>query len=77
MADIIDFAKYQIPENDLDTMTREELLDFLEQLRAQLAALDAVEPEDMESEAYEAWGGQHEMLEDQADEVMDLLDEMK
>lgn len=77
MADIIDFAKYQIPENDLDTMTREELLDFLEQLRAQLAALDAVEPEDMESEVYEAWGGQHEMLEDQADEVMDLLDEMK
>lgn len=77
MADIIDFATYQIPENDLDTMTREELLDFLEQLRAQLAALDAVEPEDMESEAYEVWGGQHEMLEDQADEVMDLLDEMK
>ena len=28
----------------------------------------------MESEAYEAWGDQHEELEDLADEIMDRLD---
>ena len=33
-------------------------------LLAQIAELDAREPEDMESEAYEAWADEHEELED-------------
>ena len=44
-------------------------------LLAQIAELDAREPEDMESEAYEAWADEHEELEDLLDEIQDLLDE--
>ena len=41
----------------------------------QIAQLDAREPEDMMSEAYEAWAQEHEELEDLLDEIQDLLDE--
>lgn len=44
-------------------------------LLEQLAALDAREPEDMDSESYEAWAEEHEELEDLLDEIRDLLDE--
>ena len=44
-------------------------------LLTQIAELDAREPEDMESEAYEAWADEHEELEDLLDEIQDLLDE--
>ena len=43
-------------------------------LEAQIAQLDAREPADMESEAYEAWADEHELLEDMLDEILDLLD---
>lgn len=45
-------------------------------LLAQIALLDAREPEDMESEEYEAWADEHEELEDLLDEIRDLLDEV-
>jgi len=74
MADIIRFD--QCPqEPDLDAMDREELLDCLQTVRAQIEALDQQEPEDMDSEAYEVWGSRHEELEDLADEIRDRLDE--
>ena len=38
--------------------------------------LDEEEPEDMESEAYEAWGDRHEALEDLADDIQDRLEEL-
>lgn len=44
-------------------------------LLAQIAELDAREPEDMDSELYEAWADEHEELEDLLDEIQDLLDE--
>jgi len=44
-------------------------------LLAQIAELDAREPEDMDSELYEAWAEEHEELEDLLDEIQDLLDE--
>ena len=44
-------------------------------LEARIAELDAREPADMESEAYEAWADEHEDLEDLLDEILDLLDE--
>ena len=75
MADIIDFSKY-VQEPELDDMSREELLDYLKAVRARIDQLDEREPEDMASEEYEAWGDQHEELEDLADEILDLLDEM-
>ena len=48
----------------------------LERVRQEIAALDLEEPEDMASEAYDAWGDRHEELEDQADDLMDRLEEL-
>ena len=72
MAEIINFGTWGDPEE----MDKETLLSYLRDLRALVAELDAAEPADMESEAYEAWGEQHEELEDLIDEALDLLDEM-
>ena len=44
-------------------------------LLEQIAQLNAREPEDMDSELYEAWAEEHEELEDLLDEIQDLLDE--
>lgn len=76
MGDVIDISRDRESEPDPASMGRAELLACLEDLRAQLAALDAEEPEDMECEAYEDWGARHEALEDLVDEVMDRLDEL-
>ena len=73
MAEVFDFGKYRGPQD----MSKEELLAQLMQLQQEIAKLDKVEPDDMESEAYEVWGEQHEDLEDQLDEIRELLDEMK
>lgn len=56
---------------------REELLAQLKDLRRQIALLDEEEPEDMESEEYDAWGDRHEELEDMVDEIMDRLDDLE
>lgn len=45
-----------------------------QELREKLAELDAREPEDMMSKAYERWGERHEALEDELDDLLDLLD---
>lgn len=75
MADVIELSDYtELP--DLDTLSREELLDCLKSVRAQIDQLDGQEPKNMNSEAYEDWGDRHEALEDLADEIQDLLDEM-
>ena len=74
MAKIIDFNNFQNEEPDLEQMNREELTAYLEQLQSLIAQLDADEPADMESEAYEEWGDRHELLEDLVDEVMDRLE---
>lgn len=75
MAEIIDLKNY-MDEPDYDQMDEAQLRACLAALRAQIAALDLVEPEDMESEAYETWGERHEALEDQVDEILDCLDEL-
>jgi len=72
MAEILDFNSFR----DIAEMDKNGLLAYLEQLRSQIAALDEHEPKNMNSEAYEEWGEQHEELEDLIDEVLDLLDEM-
>lgn len=56
---------------------RQALRSELEQVRREIAALDLEEPEDMESEAYEAWGDRHEALEDRADDLMDALEALE
>ena len=61
-------------ESSLESLSREELLALAQELREKLAALDAREPEDMMSKAYERWGERHEALEDELDDLLDLLD---
>lgn len=70
MDNVIDFLDYGEPDMD-----RAQLLDYLESLKARLAELDAREPKNMNSPAYEEWGDSHEELEDLVDEVLDRLDE--
>lgn len=73
---MIEFKKPQ-EEKYLEDMTRQELLDYLAQLEARLEALDAREPRNMNSEAYEVWADEHEALEDAVDEVREFLDEVE
>lgn len=74
MADIMDFSPYA-RKPDLDAMSREELLECLQDVWGRIGQLDMQEPEVMDSEEYDAWGNCHEALEDLVDEIMDLLDE--
>ena len=76
MADIIDFGKYANEGTDIDSMDKASLLSYLKTLQAQIAELDAAEPKNMNSEAFEEWGDLHEELEDLVVDVLDRLDEM-
>ena len=73
MAERLSFA---MPREDLGKMDRRALEEYLERLRALISELDAREPRNMISEAYEQWGEEHEALEDLVDEVLDRLDEL-
>lgn len=61
---------------DVQSMDAPTLTAYLEHLRDKIAALDAAEPKNMSSDAYEEWGEEHEALEDLVDEVLDRLDEL-
>ena len=65
-----------VPGEDLDVGTRaaEQLRAYQAALQKQIAELDAKEPRNMNSEAYEAWAEEHEELEDLLDEILDLLE---
>ena len=76
MAEIMDFADFQ-EEPELEGMSREQLEEYLQQVRSQITQLDEEEPADMNSEEYETWGDAHEELEDLADEIMDRLEELE
>lgn len=77
MGEMIELSRYLQQSPDLKSMDKEELLACLVHIQEQIAELDTKEPKNMNSEAYEDWGNQHEELEDLADEVMDLLDELE
>ena len=68
------FSSFLDRQPDLGAMGREELEDYLDTVRSWIDRLDEEEPEDMESEEYEAWGDRHEALEDLADDIMDQLE---
>ena len=72
MAQIIPFPA-DAEEPELEALSREALLALAQELREKLAELDAREPEDMMSKAYERWGERHEALEDELDDLLDLL----
>lgn len=73
MAEMLSF---EMPREDLGKMDRRALEDYLGRLRVLISELDAREPRNMNSEAYEQWGEEHEALEDLVDEVLDRLDEL-
>ena len=62
---------------DPEDMEEVELQSYLERLRQQLAALNEREPEDMDSEEYDAWAQEHEALEDDIDDVLDALERLQ
>ena len=72
---MIQFTPKSDVDLDLDEMTLEQLNAYKEDLLRQIAELDAREPKNMNSEAYEVWGEEHEELEDLLDEVLDLIEE--
>ena len=51
----------------------EDLVALQEKLMERMGALSEIEPEDMDSEAFEQWSEAYEKLEDLADDVADLL----
>jgi hypothetical protein len=75
MAEIIPFDP-AVWETDLDAMDREELIGYLESVWAQIDQLDAREPKNMLSQAHQRWGERREELEDLADDIRDVLDEL-
>lgn len=78
MSRILPFPAQPEPEEEIDlsALNRDQLLARLTQLRAQIDQLNAVEPRQQNSEAYEDWGDRHERLEDLVDDVLDRLDEL-
>ena len=75
MGDTLDFPAFP-GQPELDGMDRAQLLSCLERIQLVLEQLDELEPEDMDSDAYEDWGERHEALEDLADELQDRLAEL-
>ena len=45
-------------------------------MQQDLLTLDAKEPKNMNSEAYEEWADEHEELEDYLDEILDRMEEL-
>lgn len=76
MGEIIAFNAPQ-EEQYLDDMTREELQEYLEEIQERIEKLDEKEPKNMNSQAYEDWADEHEVLEDLVDEIVEMLEEMQ
>lgn len=76
MAEILRFPGID-KEFDVETLTRDELLNALLAARDEIDMLDLQEPGDMASEEYEVWGDKHEALEDLVDELQERLDELE
>lgn len=66
----------EIVTESLEDLSKNELLERLEELRDEFDDLECEEPEDMSSEAYDAWEERIEELEEQIDEIESLLEEM-
>ena len=70
---VIPFPGNEEPE-DIYEMTLSQLQAHYAAMQEQLRALDAQEPENMNSDAYEAWADEHEELEDYLDEILDRME---
>ena len=56
-------------------MTLQQLEDAETEVRLALEKLNALEPENEESEAYDAWADLHEEAEDILDEILDAMED--
>ena len=70
---ILYFSQKELENLDLEEMSLEDLVALQEKLMDRMSALAEIEPEDMNSEAFEQWSEEYEKLEDLADDVADLL----
>ena len=70
---ILYFPQKDLENLNLEAMSLEDLVALQEKLMEHMGALSEIEPEDMDSEAFEQWSEQYEKLEDLADDVADLL----
>ena len=70
---ILYFPQKELENLDLEEMSLEDLVALQEKLMERMGALSEIEPEDMNSEAFEQWSEEYEKLEDLADDVADLL----
>lgn len=70
---IIAFPTQETPE-DIYEMNLQQLQAHYAAMQEELQALDAKEPKNMNSEAYEEWADEHEELEDYLDEILDRME---
>ena len=73
MSHVIALSQKEEPR-DIYEMTLEELQAHYAQMQEELHGLDANEPKNMNSEAYEQWADEHEELEDYLDEILDQME---
>lgn len=72
--DIRFFPMRDLENLDLSSMSDAELVEVQERILVHMEALNQLEPEDMDSEAFEAWSARHEFLEDLTDDIAELLE---
>ena len=70
---VIAFPVDEEPE-DIYEMNLQQLQTHYAAMQEQLHILDAKEPKNMNSEAYEEWADEHEELEDYLDEILDRME---
>ena len=70
---IIAFPGKEEPE-DIYEMSLPQLQAHYAAMQEELHALDAKEPKNMNSDAYEEWADEHEELEDYLDEILDRME---
>lgn len=75
MPDVIVFPHQEEPE-DIYEMNLQQLQNHYAAMQEQLHDLDAKEPQNMNSEAYEEWADEHEELEDYLDEILDRMEDL-
>ena len=72
---IIQFNPQQMAEIELFLDTLPELEQMRNKVQSLIDRLDALEPKNENSEAYDDWADLHEDLEDVLDEILDMQDE--
>ena len=70
---VIAFPQPEEPD-DIYEMNLAQLQAHYAAMQEELRALDAREPGNMNSEAYEEWADEHEELEDYLDEILDRME---